>query len=241
MGKKKSKRIDLRILIPPRQPVWNIWQGLFLIALVTIIEFPLGWLETPKDLDSLRGILYFIGVGLGDALIYFLVIRTFLRLIRRSFSDLGFIKPLKRYVGLGFVVGVLLFVGIGLLGNVLAQLFGTPAPQSFAVAVKEVNYKWEFVLLTVLGGVIAPIKEEMLFRGLIYPPLRQSLGRGKGMLVTGLFFATLHLDIVRFLPLFVGGLVLTWLYERSSSIWPAIIAHGTWNSLMAIALWIQHT
>jgi len=231
-----SKKIDQRI--PPRQPVWNIWQGLFLIALVTLIEFPLGWLATPKDLDSVRGILYFIGVGLGDALVYFSVIWIFMRLIHRPFSELGFIKPLKRYVVLGFVVGILLFVGIGLLGNVLTHLLGTPAPQSFAVAVKGVNSKWEFGLLAVLGGVVAPIKEEMLFRGLMYPPLRQALGKGKGIVLTGLFFAALHFDVVRFLPLFIGGVVLTWLYERSSSIWPSIVAHGTWNILMAVALWI---
>lgn len=235
MGKKNQLRI------PPRQPVWNIWQGLFLIALVTLIEFPLGWMETPKDLDSMHGILNFVGVGLGDALIYFVVIGIFLRLIRRPFSDLGFVKPLNRYVVLGFVVGVSLFVVIGFLGSILTQLLGVPAPQSFAVAVKGVDYQWEFVLLTVLGGIVAPIKEEMLFRGLIYPPLRQTLGKAKGMLLTGMFFATLHFDIVRFLPLFIGGVVLTWVYQRSSSIWPAIFAHGTWNILMAIALWIQRT
>ncbi len=231
------KKSDLRI--PPRQPVWNIWQGLLLIMLVTIIEYPLGWLETPNDLDSLRGILYFIGVGLGDALLYFGVIWIFLHIIRRPFSDLGFVKPLKRFVVLGLVVGILLFVGIGLLGNLLTQIFGTPAPQSFTVAVKGVHYPWEFGLLAFLGGVVAPIKEEMIFRGLIYPPLRQALGRGKGMLLTGLFFATLHFDVVRFLPLLIGGVVLAWLYERSSSIWPAVVAHGTWNILMAAAIWIQ--
>lgn len=232
-----GKRIDPQI--PPRRPVWNIWQGLLLIALVTLIEYPLGWLETPKDLDSVRGILYFIGVGIGDVLVNFCVIWIFMRLIRRPFSDLGFIKPLKRYVVLGFVVGIVLFVGIGLLGNVLTNLLGTPAPQSFTLAVKGANYKWEFGLLVLLGGIIAPIKEEMLFRGLMYPPLRQALGKGKGMLLTGLFFAALHFDVVRFLPLFLGGIVLTWLYERSSSIWPTIVAHGTWNSLMALALWVQ--
>ena len=234
-----GKRIDKRI--PPRQPAWNIWQVLLLISLVTLIEYPLGWLKTPNDLDSLRGILNFIGVGLGDALVYFVVIWAFLRLIRRPFSSLGFVKPRKRFVVLGFAVGVLLFVGIGLLGNVLTHLFGTPAPQSFTVAVKGVHYQWEFGLLIFLGGVVAPIKEEMLFRGLIYPPLRQALGRGKGMLLTGLFFAALHFDIVRLLPLFIGGVVLTWLYERSESIWPAVVAHGTWNILMAAALWIQRS
>ncbi|MDR3601943.1 MAG: type II CAAX endopeptidase family protein [Desulfosporosinus sp.] len=235
MGKKNDQQL------PPRQPVWNIWQGLFLIALVTLIEFPLGWLETPQDLNSLHGILYFIGVGIGDALLYFIVIGIFLRLIRRPFSELGMVKPLKRYVCLGFLVGILLFISVGLLGNLLTQLLGTPAPQSFAVAVKGGDHTWEFVLLIILGGVIAPIKEEMLFRGLMYPPLRQSLGKGKGMLLTGLFFATLHFDIVRFLPLFIGGVVLAWLYERSSSIWPAIVAHGTWNILMAVALWMQRS
>jgi membrane protease YdiL (CAAX protease family) len=230
------KSINQRI--PPRQPVWNIWQGLFLILLVYIIEYPLGWLEIP-NLDSMLGILYFIGVGLGDALVYFGVIWIFLRLIRRQFSDLGFVKPLKRFILLGFVVGSFLFISIGLLGNILIYIFGTPVPQSFTVAVIETNYVWQFVLLLLLGGVVAPLKEEMLFRGLIYPPLRQALGRGKGMLVAGLFFATLHFDIVRFIPLFIGGVVLAWLYERSASIWPAVVAHGTWNILMAVALGLQ--
>lgn len=232
-----AKNNDLRI--PPRKPVWNIWQGLLLMAIVTLIEFPLGWLESPKDLESSYGILSFIAVGLGDVLLYFGVIWIFLILIRRPFSDLGFVKPRQRFCVLGFVVGVLLFVGVGLLGSLLTKIFGTPAPQSFAVAVKGANYSWEFILLTLLGGAVAPIKEEMFFRGLIYPPLRQIFGRGKGILLTGIFFATLHLEVIRFLPLFIGGVVLTWLYERSSSIWPAIVAHGTWNVLMAIALWIQ--
>jgi len=232
-----GKQSELRL--PPRKPGWNIWQGLLIAAIVTLIEFPLGWLESPTDLESVRGILSFIEVGLGDVLLYFNVIWIFFKFIRRPFSDLGFVKPRQRFIVLGFIAGVLLFVGIGLLGTVLTKLLGTPSPQSFAVAVKGANYTWELLLLTLLGGLIAPIKEEMFFRGLIYPPLRQVFGRGKGILLTGLFFAALHLEVIRFLPLFIGGIVLTWLYERSSSIWPAIVAHGTWNILMAIALWVQ--
>ncbi|AFQ44907.1 CPBP family intramembrane glutamic endopeptidase [Desulfosporosinus meridiei] len=232
-----SKKTKLQI--PLRKPKWNIWQGLLLVAIITIIEFPLGWLESPQDLDSVRGILNFIKVGLGDSLLYFGVIIVFLKLIRRPLSDLGFVKSSRRFIVLGFITGIALFIGVGLLGNLLTKIFGTPAPQSFAIAVNGANYTWEFMLLTFLGGVVAPIKEEMFFRGLIYPPLRQTFGRGKGILLTGLFFAALHLEIIRFIPLFIGGVVLTWLYERSSSIWPAIVAHGTWNVLMALALWIQ--
>ncbi|MDQ7094415.1 type II CAAX endopeptidase family protein [Desulfosporosinus sp. PR] len=234
---KPQKSKDSRT--PPRRPTWNIWQGLFIIAFVTVLEFPLGWLSTPKDLLSLSGILKFLGVGLGDVFLYVVVIWIFMRLIRRPFSDLGFVRPHKRFLLLGFVVGCFLFVSIGLLGNELTKILGIPAPQSFALAVKGANYPWEFALLILLGGVIAPIKEEMLFRGLIYPPLREAHGRGKGILLTGIFFALLHFDLIRLLPLFLGGIVLTWLYERSSSIWPSVVAHGTWNILMALALWIQ--
>ena len=225
--------------IPPRHPVWNIWQGLFLIAVVTLAEFPLGWLATPNDLASVSGLLKFLGVGYGDVLLYVIIILAFMRLIRRPISDLGFVKPQKRFLFLGFCCGIILFIGIGLLGNALTKLLGIPAPQSFALAVKGADYPWEFVLLALLGGLVAPIKEEMLFRGLIYPPLRESYGMGKGILFTGIFFAMLHFDLIRFLPLFLGGIVLTWLYERSSSIWPSVIAHGTWNLLMAAALWLQ--
>lgn len=228
-----------KLKIPPRKPVWNIWQGLLLVAIISIIEFPLGWLESPKDLDSVRGILNFVSVGLGDVLLYFGIIIIFFKFIRRPFSDLGFVKSPRRFLALGFIAGVCLFLGIGLLGNLLTKLFGTPAPQSFALAVNGANYTWEFILLTFLGGVVAPMKEEMFFRGLIYPPLRQTFGRGKGILLTGLFFAALHLEVIRFIPLFIGGVVLTWLYERSGNIWTSIVAHGTWNILMALALWIS--
>lgn len=232
-----ENRADQRI--PPRQPAWNFWQGLLLIIIVTLIEFLLGWLETPNDLDTSRGMLNFIGIGLGDALIYFGVILIFLRLIKRPVADLGFVKPLKRFIILGIGVGVLLCVVIGLLGNALTSIFGNPVPQSFTIAVKEANHAWQYGLFLILGGVVAPLKEEMFFRGLMYPPLRQAFGRGKGMILAGLFFAVLHFDLVRFLPLFIGGVVLAWLYERSASIWPAVLAHGTWNVLMIFVVWIQ--
>ncbi|MDR3288042.1 MAG: CPBP family intramembrane metalloprotease [Peptococcaceae bacterium] len=225
--------------IPPN-PVWNVWQGLLLILLVTLAELPIGWLNSQQDLSLQSGLLRFLAVGFGDCLLYFLVVFLFLRWLKCGWRDLGFVRAGKpsAYWG-GVLTGVILFVAVGLLGNVLTKLVGTPVPQTFAEAVKGVAYGWEYLLLLLLGGVVAPLKEEMIFRGLIYPPLRSALGAGKGILVNGIFFAALHVDIIRFLPLFLGGVVLTWLYERTKSIWPSVLAHGTWNILMAVALWIQ--
>ena len=162
-----------------------------------------------------------------------------MRVINRPFKDLG-LRPVRWfYILISIFVGIFLFLGIGLLGNLLTYLLGTPAPQSFTLVLQGAKYTWQLPILLILGGIVTPLKEEVLFRGLFYPPLRRAYGRGMGIILTGTFFAFLHFDLVRFLPLFIGGVVLTWLYERSSSLWPSIVAHGTWNVLMALALWIQ--
>jgi len=49
----------------------------------------------------------------------------------------------------------------------------------------------------------------------------------------------MHFDFIRFLVLVVGGLLLTLLYEKTSSLWSAIIAHGVWNILMTVLMWLQ--
>ncbi len=238
-GLSNEENISGELKIPPRKPAWNIWQVLFILLLINILEYSLGWLDTPKDLDTIQGVIRFVSVGFGEGLIYLVVTLLFLRLLKRPVSELGFVSPKFRFIVLGLFTGAFLFVSVGLLGSFLAKLIGIPSPQSFALAVTGTDNLWEFVLLLVLGGIVAPLKEEILFRSLMYPPLREGYGRGKGILLTGMFFAALHLDLLRFIPLFIGGVVLTWLYERSSSLWPSLIAHGTWNVLMAVALWIQ--
>lgn len=234
-----DKKAEAQNKIPPRRPVWNVWQGLFLLLLIYLIEFSLGWLSTPQDLEQFQGFFRFLAVGLGEVLIYLVVIIGFFRIIRRPLSELGFVKPRGRYVILGVVMGIMLFVAVGLLGNFLAHWLGTPAPQSFTLVVMGAEYNWQFFLLLILGGILAPLKEEVIFRGIFYPPFRMAYGRGKGILFTAGLFAILHFDIVRFIPLFIGGVALTWLYQKTSSLWPSILAHGTWNILMAVALWIQ--
>ena len=225
--------------LPPRKPPWNAWQALFLLALVNLIEWPLGWLQPSVNLDTGQGIGHFLLVGFGEAVLYLAILLLAFALWRYALPLLGLVPAAGRSLIAGIGYGTFLFFAIGLLGNYLTKLFGTPPPQSFALAVQGASHNWELVLLLVLGGLVAPLKEELIFRGMLYPPLRQAYGRGLGIILTSLVFALLHLDFVRFIPLFLGGVMLAWLYERTGSLWPSIIAHGTWNTLMAVALWLQ--
>lgn len=151
-------------------------------------------------MDQLEGFFRYLTVGMGEALLYLVILLGFFRLIKRPLRELGLVRPLFRYILLGLLMGVFLLVAVGLLGNFLANLLGTPAPQSFTLVLVGAQYDWQLILLILLGGVIAPIKEEVFFRGLFYPPFRQEYGRGKGILFTAGLFALLHFDVVRFYP-----------------------------------------
>jgi membrane protease YdiL (CAAX protease family) len=81
----------------------------------------------------------------------------------------------------------------------------------------------------VQGGV-----EEWLVRGYIYHALRQRWRRSLAVLASALLFAALHglnpdVSAAGLLNTFLVGLILTFLVERSGSLWSATLAHGVWN------------
>jgi membrane protease YdiL (CAAX protease family) len=86
------------------------------------------------------------------------------------------------------------------------------------------------ILFYVTLGVIAPFFEEILFRGFLYGSLKPRIGAFGAMLASAAAFAALHLDKGGALMLFTIGFVLAYVFERSRSLVPAIIAHGLWNS-----------
>jgi len=224
---------------PFENPRWNFWQALYLILIVYLIEFVLGWLKLPTNLAYLKGYVNYVLIGFGEGFVFLAALFLFLKVFKGSFADLGLANfNLKKLLG-GLGGGIALFFLVGLLGNFLVNYFGTPKPQSFALAVEGAASFWQLIPLLLLGGVVVPLKEELVFRGLVYPPLRQRYGKPAGMLFTALFFGLVHFDLVRFLPLLVGGFILTWLYEKSKSLWTSIIAHGVWNILMTVLMWWQ--
>ena len=95
----------------------------------------------------------------------------------------------------------------------------------------------QWILLAVVIAVLAPLSEECLFRSFLQPALCNRLGRWPGLLIGAGLFAGLHLNLVAFLPLFVGGLGFGLLYERERSLLCNAVAHIVWNGA-SLALYI---
>lgn len=92
------------------------------------------------------------------------------------------------------------------------------------------------LMALLLGGVVAPVAEEVFFRGYLQAGLRSRWGARWALVISSLLFALVHLSPATLPPLFVMGLLLGYLYERTDSIWPSIILHALNNSMAFIAL-----
>ena len=96
------------------------------------------------------------------------------------------------------------------------------------------------VLLAVLVvGLLAPLGEELFFRGFLQTRLRRAWSPGPAIVVTALAFGVIHGEPVHGVLAFALGLYLGLLTERAESVVPAIICHAANNSVsVVLSAWI---
>ena len=84
--------------------------------------------------------------------------------------------------------------------------------------------------------VVAPIAEEVVYRGVLLSALSDRWGTVAGVAGSAVVFSAVHLSLVGFVPLLVMGALFGWLFVKSRSLPVAILAHATYNALGVIAL-----
>ena len=89
--------------------------------------------------------------------------------------------------------------------------------------------------LVVVVVVWGPVGEELFFRGFVLPGLMRRFGVPAAVVVSSGLFAVFHVDAGMLVPTFLLGAALAWIYLKTGSIWPGIMAHGIQN---ALALWL---
>ena len=85
--------------------------------------------------------------------------------------------------------------------------------------------------------VLAPVFEEIIFRGLLYGSLRARFGVGPSIAMSALIFAFAHgYGAAGFASVFLSGALWAWSYERTRSLLPAIAAHMANNATVGLTL-----
>jgi membrane protease YdiL (CAAX protease family) len=93
--------------------------------------------------------------------------------------------------------------------------------------------------IALLAIVTAPVVEETLFRGLLYPTVKQAGFPRLAFLGTSILFAAFHMSMVTFIPLTVFAMVLILLYESTDNLLAPIAAHATFNFANFLLLLFQ--
>ncbi len=87
---------------------------------------------------------------------------------------------------------------------------------------------------TLALGVIAPLCEELAFRGLIFNGLCRRFRPWTAVLLSSFLFALYHANVFQFIPAFVLGVVLALFTARSRSVLPAIVFHCVHNRMLIL-------
>ena len=109
-----------------------------------------------------------------------------------------------------------------------------PAEQSI---VSVLRHSSDIPLITVIcfsAAIAAPLVEELIFRGYLYPIMKKYTGVWFALITTYLLFGIILVSLVPFIPLAIFGAVLVLLYEYTGSIWTPIIAHCIFNTATLI-------
>lgn len=116
--------------------------------------------------------------------------------------------------------------GIGMI----AEALHFPLPTQEAVRVLRLADSWtDKLALAFMVAVLAPLAEEGLFRGILYPLIKNLGFPQLALWGSSLLFATIHMNALSFVPLLVLAVVLVKLYEKTGNLLSCIACHATFN------------
>ena len=121
-----------------------------------------------------------------------------------------------------------------LLGNELISLSSLPETSSSFINVEAMLFSSGIVVEIIVIGVLIPIVEELVYRGLAFRRMRDTIGFLPAMLVSAFLFALAHGNIVQGLYAFGVGILLAYVCERSGCLAAPILLHITANTVSVL-------
>lgn len=155
-----------------------------------------------------------------------------------GWNEFGLVAPGRGWYVRAVVIALLTFPLVAAINLALQSLHDEPLRNPQLELLAPTGFSWWGLAGTLLvAGVVAPFVEELVFRGLLYRWLRERIGFWGAIIISAFAFSVLH-GIPGLIPAIAAlGVVLALIYEKSGSLWPAIVAHGTYNTVVTIGLY----
>ncbi|MGC6455186.1 MAG: CPBP family intramembrane glutamic endopeptidase [Coraliomargaritaceae bacterium] len=138
------------------------------------------------------------------------------------------------------LVGLIAFLWTTLLNWIVAnQWLDSIQPQEAVLVFANSQSPVALTLLAFFAIILAPIAEEVIFRGCIYRFLKSKLRPQAAMLLSAIVFGSIHGNLMAFVPLTFVGFLLAYTYEKERNLLVPIFYHGLFN-LFTLSMTILH-
>lgn len=203
------------------------------IFIQTVVDFPLALIDYFKDTEYLYHPIKKIVLGVGSTL--FILVYGF----KKSKAPIFDVFPVKFF---NPVIIIPVFTFLWAIQNLLeipSALLDKylPAPDWFWEMFNKIfEGDFGFWGAFMKVAVVAPVVEELIFRGLILQGFRRNYNALTAVFMSALLFALFHLNPWQFPATFVLGLLLGWIIIRTNNIILAIIGHSINNFLVLLSI-----
>lgn len=129
------------------------------------------------------------------------------------------------------ILAVLPLIAVGgAVWVLLLELLRVPVEAQKVVEVfMEIEVTALLVLMVLLVVLLAPISEELIFRGGLYRFLKARFSFWHAAISSSVLFSLMHMNVMSFLPLMILGILLCLAYEKSGSLKVPILIHAIFN------------
>jgi len=234
---------------PPKPfPSWSAWDvvAILVFTLVAILVFTLAALFIARNFPQYRAATFTdlatsAAVVIGAQAAAYPVVLLFIFILVRTRSGERFGKGIRwNWPGMlapAFVVGG---VVLALVIESLARFLPIPKSLPMDTYFRDATSAY---LMAAFGMTLAPLLEELFFRGLLYPLLRRGFGLITGVLLTAAAFAAIHGAQLGYawapvLSIFVVGVAFTAVRVHSNSVAASFLMHCGYNFALFAALWM---
>jgi membrane protease YdiL (CAAX protease family) len=233
---------------PKRFPSWTGWDvvAILVFTLVAILVFTLAALFIARTLPQYHNATFTdlatsAAVVIGAQTAAYPVVLLFIFILVRTRSGERFGEAIRwnwpGLLGPAFIIGG---VVLALLIQGLARYLPIPKSLPMDAYFRDASSAY---LMAAFGLTLAPLLEELFFRGLLYPVLRRSFGLIAGVVFTAGAFAAIHGAQLGYawapvLSIFIVGLTFTIVRVKTDSVAASFLMHCGYNFALFAALWV---
>jgi membrane protease YdiL (CAAX protease family) len=185
--------------------------------------------------DDTTEVAYQYSASIATVIQYSIVLGIALLLARNSYELLALRRPSSwgRAVG----ISILIIIALIVLSAALSPFTNPEEEQGLIPEHWDSSRIAQFALFAIVVTLVAPVVEELMFRGVGYG-LLEPLGRWLAIIVVGVAFGLVHGLIEGLAVITAFGIGLTYLRSRTNSVYPCILLHSFFNGA-ALALGVS--